>query len=312
MARKVYWRSWSKLEADFELGRLRGLMPEHEWVDAHKHQPGPGDIYLTTNGYDWRGGSFLKASLYAESYVYLKAEYDKWRTNRKWNHRFHFNPNYYKLQNCSYQGIGTWWKREISLFEQLKGSKTINHQFGMCLGRKPEDRSNPANLGYIRSEVVRAGRKRSFRYYGTKWPAGDPNYGGEKYLDGHRGTPVKFHDARRLMSDVKFVFVFENTFDEHYSRGYLTEKIWHAFLSRSVPVYAGCWDVEELLPDVFIDARKFGMNMGRVFEHCERMPDSVYQGYLDRIEEFLCGDGQKFSCDERFVELDKQLVRVFG
>jgi hypothetical protein len=314
MAKRVLWRSWSRLEAGFELERMKSLPMQHEWVNAHQHQPGNGDIYLTTNGYDHKRGPFVSATLYAESYVYLGWEYDRWQKNQnKWHHRFHFNPHYANSPKCTHQGIGTWWKCEMALFEELLKNKRVDHVFGMVLGNKGTKRGKPCDIGWIRAEIVKAGRGRSFKYFGTKWPPGDPNCGGERYIKGHRGTPLKFHDARRLMANAKFVFACENTHDKHYSVNYLTEKIWHGFLSRSVPIYVGCWNVGELIPpNIFIDARKFGLNAKKIMDHCEKMPDSEYNGYLERIEAFLRGPGQKFTCDERFVDLDRKLVGVFG
>lgn len=311
---RIFWRSWSPLEAQFELNRIKDLPLGNKWVNAHKHQPGPGDIYLTTNGYDHKRGPFKSATWYAESYLYLRGEYDHWeRNNNKWHHRFHFNPYYNNFPRCSPLGIGTWWKSELDLFESLRGNKKIDHQFGMVLGFKPANLGNSYDFRWMRAQAVKNGKGRSFRYYGTKWPGGDPNYGGEKYINGNRNTPVKFNDARRLMSNVRFVFAFENTFHKKYSVNYLTEKIWHGFLSASIPIYAGCWNVEKIIPeDIFIDARKFDLDVHKIMDHCEKMSESEYSGYLDRIDEFLHGDGQKFCCDERFLALDKRISELFG
>lgn len=314
MPKRVVWRSWSRLEAGFELDRMKDLPMQHQWVDGHHVQPQAGDIYLTTNGYDHRQVPCPKATLYAESYVYLRGEYDNWvRNERKWDHRFHFNPKYYGSRRSSQQGIGTWWKCELPLYEELSKNKKIEHTFGMVLGNKGIQKSVPVDFGWFRSKVVDACKASSFRFFGTNWPKETPNYGGEKYVNGARNTPVKFNDARRLMSGAKFVFALENTHDQHYSLNYLTEKIWHGFLSYSVPIYAGAWNVHEMIPpDIFIDLRKFDMDPKKVIDHCEKMSDTEYQGYLDRISEFLHGPGMQFSCDERFVDLDQKLTKIFG
>ena len=304
----IVWRSWSSYEAAFELERIEKLPLQNKWVNGHKIKPNNNDIYLTTNGYDYMPYDCQKVSLYAESYVYLKSEYDNWDKNQnKWTHRFHFNP-YYCSNRCTQQGIGTWWKNELSLFENLRTNKTIKYCFGMVLGNKGVKRSVPCDIGYIRTKIVNTGMNRSFKYYGSRWPHGDKNYGGECYIDGSRGSPVKFHDARRLMGDSKFVFAIENTYDKRYSVNYLTEKIWHGFLSCSVPIYLGAWNVQEIIPpDIFIDFRKFEYNPTKVMDYCEKMSDIEYNGYLDRIDKFLHGDGLKFSCEERFIDLDMKL-----
>lgn len=313
MARRILWRSWCRLEAGFELERMSQLPMSHEWVNAHEVMPEADDIWLTTNGYDYRQGPFKKASLYAESYQYLRGEYDRYNSDPKWDHRFHFNPHYYTQDRTSQQGIGAWWKQELELFEKTLEKKNPEFTFGMVLSKKPLIKKHPCEFGWFRTEVVNRARSRSFKYFGAGWEKGDPFYGGEVYVHGHRGTPLKFHDARILMTKAKFVFALENIHDDHFSLNYLTEKIFHGFLSASVPIYAGCGNVAELInPNLFIDLRKFDLDVEKVMDFCEKMSDSEYAGYLERIAEFLYGPAKALTCDERFLELDRKLGKIFG
>lgn len=309
---RVLWRSWSRYEAEWELKRLKNLPLINEWQNAHLVTPTEGDIWLTTNGYDFRPG-FRNVSWYAESYIYNRPEYDRYPTENRWTHRFHFNPTYYSLPGCSFQGIHCWWKNELEFYDSLKHTKKIEHVFGMCQGKKPIVKSHDADIGWFRTRIVEGLRRRNFKYFGTNWPHGDRNYHGEAYVNGSRGDPTKFSDARRLMAGAKFVFAAENIYHEVFSVNYLTEKIFHGFLSRSVPIYIGCWNIQELInPNLFIDVRKFNMDIKAIADFCEKMPDTEYRGYLDRIEEFLHGEGQKFSCDSRFLEVDAKLKALFG
>ena len=310
---RIIYTSWSALEAAFEIAIFQKLDMEYQWLDAYNHQPQPNDLFLTTNGYSWRQGPFKKASLYAESSLYLPNEYKIWFTDRKWNHRFHFIPHYASFNNCSLQNIGCWWLSELPMFDEINKAKKPEFTFGMVLGKKKEKQEAPIELGYMRSMVVVAGKGRSFKYFGTNWPQGDPNYGGEVYISGARHSPVKFNDARRLMAKAKFVFCLENIYDKHYSVNYLTEKIFHAFLSSSVPIYCGCFNVEQLIdPSLFIDLRKFDMNPAAAMDYCEKMSDVEYQGYQERIATFIHGPAQAMSCDQRFVALDRKIKTIFG
>ena len=99
----------------------------------------------------------------------------------------------------------------------------------------------------------------------------------------------------------------ENIYDKRFSINYLTEKIFHGFLSCSVPIYLGCWNVEDLVhPNLFIDIRKFS-SIKEVADHCEKMSDLEYKGYLDRICEFIHGPGLEFTRDRLFQSIDKEL-----
>lgn len=308
MKRRIFWRSWSKLEAAYELERLKGVLDTHEWVDAHLNvNPTPNDIWFTTNGYDHRPGPFKRATWYAESYVYLANEYLKYHLDTRWNKRYHFNPNYCKHPNTQYQQIMCWWKKEKELFDPKKPK---NFTFGMCLSKKP-DPTHKVDIGYLRTKVVEGLKGRSFKYYGKGWDPKDPNNKGEVYVNGHRGTPQKFNDARILLADCKFVFCLENTHDEHYSINYLTEKIFHGFLVAAIPIYCGCWNIDQLVPaDTYIDFRKFNYDPKAVADYCEKMSESDYKGYIDRIATFLDGKGLEFTCENRFRELDQKLASV--
>jgi hypothetical protein len=310
MARRILWRSWSALEAAFELERIQGLPLVNQWLNAHQVVPQAGDVWFTTNGYDFRPGPWRKVTWVAESYQYLQNEYNIWADDRKWDLRFHFNPHYANQHNSAYHNIMTWWLRELELFEKTVGNKKPEFTFGMVLAQKPMDRSQPWMFGWYRSEVVGKSQGRSFKHFGPRWPH-NPHYGGEAYVEGNRNTPVKFHDARILMTKAKFVWCLENVHDNHYSLNYLTEKIWHGFLSASVPIYCGCGNVQDLIPaDIFIDVRKFNYDVTAICNFCEKMPDSEYQGYLSRIGDFLRGPGKKYTCEESFIQLDRKISGV--
>ena len=313
MSKRIIWRSWSKLEASYELSRMKNLPLRNLWLNGHEVLPTPNDIFFTTNGYDHqRGGAAKRVTWYAESYQYLKSEYDRYQSDTRWNHRFHFNPNFTTQPNTSLINIAGFWQHELALFEETIKNKKPEFTFGMVLGKKPPKKM-PCDFGYFRTEVIEKSKGRSFGYYGCNWERSDPNYKGEVYVNGNRNSPAKFQDARILMTKAKFVWVLENIHDQFYAQNYMTEKIFHAFLSASIPIYAGCWNIEELVgTGLVIDLRNHAYNIPAVLDYCEKMPESEYQGYLDRIATFLRGPGKRFSYDERFVELDNKLGSLFG
>jgi hypothetical protein len=56
----------------------------------------------------------------------------------------------------------------------------------------------------------------------------------------------------------KFNICTENIYDPLYSYNYLTEKLPHAIYGGAVPIYIGCYNVEDFVPEkAFIDLRKF-------------------------------------------------------
>lgn len=321
---RIFTRSWSAIEAPFELDKLKKFNSNsansiqdnkfyNEWINAHTdyQKININDVWLTTNGLEnIPGAGFKQISWYAESYIYNKENYDNFETDKRFDLRFHFNPNMCEYPRTLHLPIFTWWENEIELYKETVKNKKPEFNFGMVLAHKPTNRlAFPScYLGWIRAEIVKAGRGRSMKYYGPGWSKEDPNYAGEAYIAGHARHPDKFHDARILMTKAKFVFAIENTHDNYYSENYLTEKMWHGFISASVPIYVGCCNVEEMIdPSLFIDIRKFNYDISAVMDYCEKMSENEYQGYLSRIGEFLENEGQAFTGESVFIQMDRKI-----
>lgn len=81
-------------------------------------------------------------------------------------------------------------------------------------------------------------------------------YGGTKYNDSQwkGGTDDKLLTTTKY----KFAIAFENTYHELWSWDYLTEKMLDCFACGTIPIYFGCYNVEQKIPNhLFIDYRKF-------------------------------------------------------
>lgn len=56
----------------------------------------------------------------------------------------------------------------------------------------------------------------------------------------------------------RYALCFENLYHPIWSKGYLTEKVFDALYALTVPIYFGCFNIENYLPaNCFIDYRKF-------------------------------------------------------
>jgi hypothetical protein len=56
----------------------------------------------------------------------------------------------------------------------------------------------------------------------------------------------------------KFNICTENIYDPLYSYNYFTEKLPHAIYGGAVPIYLGCYNIEDFVPEkAFVDLRKF-------------------------------------------------------
>jgi spore maturation protein CgeB len=127
--------------------------------------------------------------------------------------------------------------------------------------------------------------KMPFDVYGV--PKFDlPNYRGE--CPPHR----KF----ALQSQYRYALCFENSYHPVWSPGYLTEKLLYCFETRTVPIYYGCFNIEEYIPpECFIDYRKYDGN-AELSAYLEELPEEEYRRYVEAIDRWIAGDGfRRFS-----------------
>jgi hypothetical protein len=68
------------------------------------------------------------------------------------------------------------------------------------------------------------------------------------------GPDRKIHEICKY----KFSVCTENTYDAKYSYNYLTEKLPHTIYGGAVPLYMGCYNIDEFVPkNAFFDLRNF-------------------------------------------------------
>ncbi len=86
------------------------------------------------------------------------------------------------------------------------------------------------------------------------------NWGGSHYCGSVPGSPWGIEGLQKA-SEYLFNFCPENTYHSLWSYGYLCEKLFRSFKSKTVGLYLGCYNVEDYVPkDLFIDLRDFYNN----------------------------------------------------
>lgn len=85
-----------------------------------------------------------------------------------------------------------------------------------------------------------------------------PYYKG--YLSDVGNTP-RVYDPNNKIKEIckyKFNICTENTYNKLYSYNYLTEKLPHGIYGGAIPLYMGCYNIEDLAPaNTFFDLRNF-------------------------------------------------------
>jgi hypothetical protein len=106
--------------------------------------------------------------------------------------------------------------------------------------------------------------------YGTYWESNGENIKGEVW-NKHAG-----------LDDYKFSVACENTIQKNY----ISEKFWDAVLTNTIPIYLGCSNINELIPDnCYISLNNMTMDemVNKVKSIVENESD-LYEQYSDNIK----------------------------
>ncbi len=113
---------------------------------------------------------------------------------------------------------------------------------------------------------------------------------------------VKIKDKLELLSNFKYCICFENLTD---AKGYITEKIFHCFQAKCVPIYWGASNIEKYIPkNCFIDFRDFG-DCEKLLNFIASIDEKRYNRYIKNIEKLLS--------DKKFVDtwFEKGFAKFF-
>lgn len=117
-------------------------------------------------------------------------------------------------------------------------------------------------------------------------------------------TPHSRDGKLKIMSNYRFGLVTENI---RYP-GYVTEKIFDAFISGTVPVYWGAPDIEKFVPpDCFIDGSKF-KKLSELAEFMQNMTAAEHQALVRSGENFLSSAAGHAHTFEAFGEEVSRLL----
>lgn len=124
-----------------------------------------------------------------------------------------------------------------------------------------------------------------------------------KYKVAWYGNPPKNRTYSRgripqkfpILNDVKFSICSENCYHPKFSHGYFTEKMPEVWFGAAVPLYMGCYNIDEFGfgPNQYIDLRKYvnkdakdlKIAFGKLKERIESYDEAAYQQYRKELEE---------------------------
>lgn len=160
----------------------------------------------------------------------------------------------------------------------------------MIAGNK--DSAHPQSLYQERRKVIfyfewlnRYAQIDDFDLYGIGW---------EGWLLWKGKVPNKWE----VYKNYKFAICYENMGDQ---RGYITEKIFDAFIGGTVPIYLGATNISDVIPkECFIDRREF-VSEEALYQFLKKMDRDTYTSYLKAIEEYLQSPKSKLFSIDHFI-----------
>lgn len=220
---------------------------------------------------------------------YSLEELKKYKGMITWNTKFY--DKYKDIINIRlYQG-GQPLYQVHKLYNPIKYSDKIN---GICAIGKSMKRYGVGDITHLRLEVmtdIEKTNKLITHYYGWN------NWGGINYMGSIGDLKVSgmhivgdgFHSSLAKiikLNQYKFNLCFENCYHEFWSWGYVTEKIMCCFEARTVPIYFGCYNIEELIPqDLYIDFRNFD-SCDDLVKYMMSLSEQDYNRMINRAYEF--------------------------
>ena len=150
-----------------------------------------------------------------------------------------------------------------------------------------------------------------FALYGKKWNMSGrfPTRFGGFIHSIEKRLPFKYYpfpswkgvilNKQDILRNSRFSIVYENI---RGLKGYITEKIFDAFVAGNVPVYWGAEDIDKYIPkECFIDRRSF-ISHEKLYDFLKNMSEKQYINYQKNIKNFIENQSEEFSC-KRFAEI---------
>lgn len=162
---------------------------------------------------------------------------------------------------------------------------------------------------------------KDFKLYGKKWDMSGrfPTRLGAFIHSLEKRLPFKYSpfpswqgtipDKQSILKLSRFSIVYENV---QGLNGYITEKIFDAFVAGNVPVYWGAKDVEKYIPAECFISRTDHKNHLHLFQYLKNMKEEEYLIYQNNIKNFLVNNATDFTCKKFANIISTNIVKTLN
>lgn len=161
-----------------------------------------------------------------------------------------------------------------------------NQKQGICLICRHRKGTEEFDISHKRLEVMQQLNYPIKHCYG-RVAYGDGMYMGPIGTNRKEQSPSSIEKLKTL-NKYKFCLCFENCYHELWSWDYITEKITDCFKAKTIPIYWGCYNIEQHIPkDIFIDFREWINNIEGLSQYLLNFRDDVYEYMTEKAFEFV-------------------------
>ena len=277
------------------------------------------DLELHLNAWNTKNNKIPKFAILLET-KYIHPDNLNFNLLKKYNHIFSWDPNLINL------GLATKIQMAHRLGKGIVDGYKNRDQLLVLFG------SNRSIRGWYPKKNLYRERVNSIKWFERNAPEDFALYGKKWNLTARKATrfggiihsiekriPFKkipfpswkgeILDKQKILHKSRFSIVYENI---QGLNGYITEKIFDAFVAGNVPVYWGAPNIHDYIQkDCFIDRRKF-QNHEKLYKYLKEMPENQYLNYQENIKNFLENNSDEFSCNKFSSTISSKIIDVIN
>lgn len=103
----------------------------------------------------------------------------------------------------------------------------------------------------------------------------------------YQGNPISNYDRLQIINEYKFCLCFDEIYHPIWSWDYVTNKIFDCFRAKTLPIYYGCYNIDEIIPSNFyIDYRDFD-SFAELNEYIAEYDINIYIDIVEKAYEWV-------------------------
>lgn len=107
----------------------------------------------------------------------------------------------------------------------------------------------------------------------------------------------------KVLNKYCFNLCLENYTEEMYTYDYITEKIYDCFLSKTIPIYNGCANIEKHIPkELFFNVEEYYDDLDEFSDELRRMDKNTFNKKVDLAYEWIMENRYKRGSVKELIE----------